>query len=417
MAVGDSSRSSACVICGRSSSFVPRSLEFCLELERYEPNKAKTVALCGHSSVRIAKALQVCVDCVRSEPEKAKEIALQAHVEARIQYGLPERVPRSPDGKLCGICGNACKIGEGERGFCGLKTVKDGKLVDIYTRGANEGLLQSYLDPHPTNCCSTWFCPAGTGVGYPDYCFSPERGDRGYFNYAVFMFGCNFNCLYCQNPSHKRLEGTPPVTVEEFSETVRQNKKISCICYFGGDPTPQLPFTLKASKLSLEKCPERKLKICYETNGAGNSSLEKRAAELCFVSGGNIKFDLKCFDPNLSHVLSGVDNSQSYENFRMAYEEFYEERKDIPVLTGVTLLVPGYVDAVEVENIAKFIADLNPDIPYSLLVFHPQLFFLDMGITPLEQVKKCYQTAKKYLNRVKVGNLHLLPIKSQKELE
>lgn len=54
----------------------------------------------------------------------------------------------------------------------------------------NEGKLSWYHDPLPTNCVADWVCPGGTGTG---------------------------------------------------------------ICYFGGDPTPQLPFAIKASRLALEK--------------------------------------------------------------------------------------------------------------------------------------------------------------------
>jgi len=115
----------------------------------------------------------------------------------------------------------------------------------------------------------------------------------------------------------------------------------------------------------------------------------------------------------LSIALSGVSNRRAFENFEMIYHEFYNERKDLPVLTATTLLVPGYVDKYEVENIARFIADLDPNIPYSLLVFYPQYEMLDLPITPLRQVKEAYNAAKKYLKRVYIGNKHLLAFSGQ----
>jgi len=92
----------------------------------------------------------------------------------------------------------------------------------------------------------------------------------------------------------------------------------------------------------------------------------------------------------------------------MVAEEFWDRRVEPPVLTATTLLVPHYVDAEEVERIAKFIADLNPEIPYSLLVFYPQFMMDDLPVTPRRQVEECYQAAKKWLRRVNIGNLHLL---------
>ena len=78
------------------------------------------------------------------------------------------------------------------------------------------------------------------------------------------------------------------------------------------------------------------------------------------------------------------------------------------MLTATTLLVPFYVDEKEVEDIASFIASINRDIPYSLLVFHPDYYMRDMPITPTEQVHRCYEAAKRHLKNVNIGNKQLL---------
>ena len=72
------------------------------------------------------------------------------------------------------------------------------------------------------------------------------------------------------------------------------------------------------------------------------------------------------------------------------------------------MLVPYYVDKIEVESIVKFISEINPDIPYSLLVFHPDFYMRDLPITPKSQVYESYEIAKKHLSKVKIGNEHLL---------
>jgi pyruvate formate lyase activating enzyme len=146
----------------------------------------------------------------------------------------------------------------------------------------------------------------------------------------------------------------------------------------------------------------RKVRICWEWNGCGNPELVEKASELSFKSGGIVKFDLKAFDPNLSIALSGVPNERAYKNFEMVGDRHKE------VITATTLLVPNYVDEKEVEKIAKFIADIDPEIPYSLLIFHPAFYMSDMPITPRKQVEECYKTAKRYLNKVNIGNKHLL---------
>ena len=101
----------------------------------------------------------------------------------------------------------------------------------------------------------------------------------------------------------------------------------------------------------------------------------------------------------------------------MIARDFYPLRPDFPMLTATTLLVPGYVDTTEVEQIAEFIAGLNPEIPYSLLVFHPDFMMTDLPITPLKQTIECYNAAKKHLERVHVGNLHMLGIESMEQFK
>ncbi|RLI34163.1 radical SAM protein [Candidatus Bathyarchaeota archaeon] len=330
---------------------------------------------------------------------------LEAHRKSREKYGLPGLPPKTEGGIPCNLCSNECILGEGETGYCGLRINVKGKLSSLCS--PEKGLFHAYKDPHVTNCCASWFCPAGTGLGYPKYAVK-QGPEYGYANLAVFFYGCNFNCLFCQNWSHKNLSESKPASVEELAEIVLRDSSYTCICFFGGSPEPQLPFALNFSRFLRKVAPKRLLRICFEWNGCGNPKLVKEIAEICFESGGIIKFDLKAFTPMLSLALSGVPNQRAYENFEMIYREFYEARREVPLLTATTLLVPGYVDEVEVEGIARFLSSLNPEIPYSLLVFHPDFEMADLPITPKAQVEKCYQAAKKHLEKVHIGNLHLL---------
>ena len=338
------------------------------------------------------------------------KVCLKAHGKAREGYALPPEPPRASDGVKCSLCSNECLMGEGDVGFCGLRWVERGKLKSYVS--SNRALLHYYLDPHVTNCCSAWFCPAGTGAGYPKYAYR-KGPEYGYYNLALFFYGCNFDCLFCQNYSHKRFEEAPVVTVEGIVNVTASNPKISCWCFFGGSPEPQFPFALRASEKALENLkPGRVLRICFEWNGCGNRLLVKRACEISLETGGNIKFDLKAYNEALSLALSGVSNRRAYENFELLYHEFYMERPDMPVLTATTLLVPGDVDPEEVEGVARFLAELNPKIPYSLLIFHPDHLMRDLPVTPVKQVVECYKAARRHLKKIHIGNLHLIGIPS-----
>jgi pyruvate formate lyase activating enzyme len=271
---------------------------------------------------------------------------------------------------------------------------------------ARRGLATWYHDPLPTNCVANWVCPAGSESGYPDFSYAPGP-EHGYYNLAVFLGGCSFDCLFCQNRSYRRmaLDLSPLVAPEEVARAVRPDT--ACICYFGGDPSPQMAFALEAARLT-RRAENRILRICWETNGNLSRRFLREMADISLHSGGCVKFDLKAYDDDLHQALTGVSNRRTLENFA-ALAEYTERRPDPPFLVASTLLVPGYVDAAEVGAIARFIARLNPEIPYCLLAFFPQHLMTDLPTTSKVDAQACLEEALSAgLKRVRLGNVHLL---------
>ncbi len=337
--------------------------------------------VCGRPA---AELIWLCGDCVRGA--SPRELSAP-HVRTRRALGLPPRPPRA--GALCRLCANRCQIPEGGKGYCGLRVARAGRVAYPWKEGATAGLLHTYYDPIPTNCCAAWFCGQEAGK-----------------NLAVFFYGCNFDCLFCQNAQHKFLDEGELIPQRELVARGLA-PGVRCVCFFGGSPEPQLPFALRVAR-QLVRESEGRVRICWEWNGAGNPALVRQAAELSLESGGIVKFDLKCWDENLALALCGVSTRPSFDNFRLLAEEFLPRARH-PLLTATTLLVPGYVDEEEVGEIAEFIASFSPDIPYSLLVFHPAYCLADLPTTPLDQVIRCYRAVVEAgLRRVHVGNLHLL---------
>jgi pyruvate formate lyase activating enzyme len=131
-------------------------------------------------------------------------------------------------------------------------------------------------------------------------------------------------------------------------------------------------------------------------------------AKVSYDSGGLIKFDLKAWNESVHYGLCGVSNGKTLENFKVL-SKFVEQRPEPPFLIASTLLVPGYVDEVEVVEIARYIAKLNPEIPYSLLAFYPHFHLQDLPTTSRTHALRCKEIAEKAgLKRVHIGNLHLL---------
>lgn len=359
--------------------------------------------LCNASSKYIAKELGVCLKCIRERPEEALKVTMEAHKGSRAEFGLPAEPPKDPRGIPCRICVNECRIPEGGTGYCGLRKNKKGRLCGA---SPEKGKLSWYHDPLPTNCVGDWVCAGGTGAGYPDYAYS-SGPERGYSNLAVFFQACSFNCLYCQN-WHFRNESLKPCTGTVHHLVSDVDAKTSCICYFGGDPVPQLPFTLRASRIAVEENRGRILRICWETNGSMHHGLLDRMVALAMNSGGCIKFDLKAWDDNLHVSLTGNTNRRTIENFARAGGRI-EERPVPPLLVANTLLVPGYIDEEEIRNISDFIASVDKGIPYSLLGFYPHFRMSDLPVTSKDFALKCKEIAEAAgLERVKIGNVHLL---------
>lgn len=137
-------------------------------------------------------------------------------------------------------------------------------------------------------------------------------------------------------------------------------------------------------------------------------ALLKQVIAISLESGGCIKFDLKSWNENVHIALCGVSNKRTLENFAVA-AEYVNQRSVPPLLIASTLLIPGYIDKEEISNIAKFIASLSPDIPYTLLAFHPDFLMADLPTTTPQQARQCLKAALDAgLRRVRLGNVHLL---------
>jgi pyruvate formate lyase activating enzyme len=276
-------------------------------------------------------------------------------------------------------------MGKDDAGFCGLRRNLAGTVQALVK--PRTALAYAYLDPLPTNCCAAWFCPGSDEAGY---------------NLAVFLYGCNFNCLFCQNASHKMIRTAPLLTDNELVSRARA-ASVRCICFFGGSPEPQFPFAIQVARRILRECGSSK-HICWEWNGGGNSRLVGIAARQSVETGGTVKFDLKAYNPNLHRALCGAGNERTLDNFRRVAEI----TQGTDTLTATTLLVPYYLDAEEVRAVARFIASVDDDIPYSLLAFHPYYMLNDLPATSRSQAVECLNAARQYLNRVHIGNMHLL---------
>jgi pyruvate formate lyase activating enzyme len=96
---------------------------------------------------------------------------------------------------------------------------------------------------------------------------------------------------------------------------------------------------------------------------------------------------------NVIHIdYTGVSNTSVLRNFIRIHKIGIE-------VDASSVFIPEYIDSDEVEKIAKFIASVDPNIPYHIIGYVP------VPGTPWrgprqEEVKRAAQIARKYLSNV-----------------
>ncbi|MEM1983540.1 MAG: radical SAM protein [Sulfolobales archaeon] len=361
---------------------------------------------CGKKSNTISELIGLCSDCLRTLSNIPTNI-VDLHKKARDRLGLPS-IRREAGIFRCGICVNNCYLGKDLVGYCGNYVYDNGLKTVLNSFNISYGSW--YYDLHPTNCVAFPVCPAITGRGFPKYSLG-RNGERGYYNLAVFYASCSLNCLYCQN-WRGREDSIRFKHVMSVDEVVKAalNEKVTCVCYFGGDPTPNIIHALTTSRKIMRSLGGgRILRICWETNGTLNPRIMEEVTKISLDSGGIVKIDLKAWSSNIYQVLTGVNAIERVkENIRLV-SSYMNLRDDPPLLVVSVLLVPGYVDIVEIRGIAEFLVSLNDEIPVVLLAFRPDFILKDLPPTGRKHMHESIKVMKEAgLKNVFVGNEWLL---------
>jgi pyruvate formate lyase activating enzyme len=103
-------------------------------------------------------------------------------------------------------------------------------------------------------------------------------------------------------------------------------------------------------------------------------------------------FSLKAATPSIHLAYTGVDNSHILANFRRLYESGKKMQSE-------TVFIPGLVDAAEIEKVARFIASVNPDIPFRVDAYFP-VPSCPWRAATREEVEAAAELARKYVKKV-----------------
>ena len=270
----------------------------------------------------------------------------------------------------CELCFHHCKLDEGQTGLCRARGCRDGRIVPL-----NYGKLTSLaLDPIEKK---------------PLRRFHP-----GSLILSVGSFGCNLRCPFCQNHEISMAsEGeidtawfSPEQLADRAAKLVPQGN--IGVAYTYNEPLVGYEYVRDLAAL----IQEMGLVNVLVTNGMVEEAPWR--ALLPSIDAANI--DLKGFTAAWYQKLGG-DLDTVKRSITLAAAQCHTE--------VTTLLIPGENDSVEeIRKLARWLADVDPDIPLHLSRFFPRYHMTDCLPGSVEQVYRLADEARAYLNYVYTGN-------------
>ncbi|MEJ2367307.1 MAG: AmmeMemoRadiSam system radical SAM enzyme [Acidobacteriota bacterium] len=281
-----------------------------------------------------------------------------------------------PEGKgrvRCDLCAHRCSILPGREGVCKVRINRNGELVTL----VRNRLVASAVDPIEKK---------------PLFHFLP-----GTLSFSLATMGCNFRCRYCQNwqiSQFRREGGDVAGALSHPGSIVRQALRSGCstIAYTYTEPTIFFETAMEVG----ERARAAGLKNIFVSNGYMTPGAAQKARS--FLDAANV--DLKSFDDRHYRKVCGARLKGVLEGLEALLAEGYW-------VEVTTLLVPGVNDSdEELRAMARYLAKLNPDIPWHLSRFHPDYRMRDTGPTPMERMERAWSLGKEAgLRYIYLGNV------------
>ncbi len=273
----------------------------------------------------------------------------------------------------CALCSHRCIIKPGAKGICGVRENMDGKLYTL----VYDKIIARHVDPIEKK---------------PLFHFLP-----GTLSYSIATVGCNFRCLFCQNadisqmPSDlKRIMGEQVRPQEIVADA--QASGCSTIAYTYTEPTVYFELAKDTAEIASAKG----IKNIFVSNGY----MTKECLEEIHPNLHAANVDLKAFTDKFYKEMCKA-------RLQPVLDTISNMKKQGVWVEVTTLIIPGKNDSPEeLRDIAKFLADLDPGIPWHVSRFHPTYRLTDAPPTPPRTVRMAreigYEMGLKY---VYTGNL------------
>jgi pyruvate formate lyase activating enzyme len=268
---------------------------------------------------------------------------------------------RTEDGRVqCDVCPRACRLQEGQRGFCFVR-MRQNDAVVLTTYGRSSGFCVDPIEKKPLN----HFLP-----GSPVLSFGTA--------------GCNLGCRFCQNWDISKSREIDTLADAASPEAIaRAARELGCrsVAFTYNDPVIFLEYAMDVA----DACRELGVKAVAVT--AGYMSPEPRAEFYRHVDAANV--DLKGF------------NEEFYRRVCLGkLDPVLETLRYLKHQTGVwveitNLLIPGVNDSdPDIDAMTRWVAgQLGPDVPVHFTAFHPDFKMRDRPPTPPETLARARRIA------------------------
>ena len=270
----------------------------------------------------------------------------------------------------CGLCFHRCVLDEGQAGFCRARANHGGTVVPL-NYGKAVSLALDPIEKKPL-----------------------RRFHPGALVLSVGSFGCNLRCPFCQNheismagADELRAEELSPGALAALAAELRPRGTLGA-AYTYNEPLVGYEYIRDCA----EAIHARGMRNVLVTNGTVEEAPWR--ALLPRIDAANI--DLKGFTEAWYARLGG-DLETVKRNIAIAAESCHVE--------VTTLLVPGETDGEdEIRALARWLADVSPEIPLHLSRFFPRYRMADRPPTPVETVYRLADIARETLRYVYTGN-------------
>jgi pyruvate formate lyase activating enzyme len=274
----------------------------------------------------------------------------------------------------CDVCPRACRLGEGQRGFCFVRANQNGQIV-LTTYGRSSGFCIDPIEKKPLN----HFLP-----GTPVLSFGTA--------------GCNLGCKFCQNWDISTSRQTDTLVDAASPEKIaRVAHELGCrsVAFTYNDPTVFLEYAIDTAKAC------HKVGIKTVAVSAGYIRPEPRRELYAHMDAANI--DFKAFTEAFYSKLCMARLEDVMDTL------VYLKNETKVWLEVTTLLIPGENDSDdELDRMSDWMAEqLGPDVPWHFSAFHPDYKMREFIRTPAETLLRARAIARgNGMHHVYVGNIH-----------